>query len=80
MRGRPPVTRARVLTYWAKHGPCTIAQVCRATGAERSHVKRILRLACEMGAIAEPRWHTPGRPTFFCVPEFYPVFPGAIAA
>lgn len=43
MRGRPPVTRARVLNYWSKHGPCTIAQVCRATGAERSHVKRILK-------------------------------------
>ncbi len=50
MRGRPPVTRARVLTYWAKHGPCTIMQVCRVTGAERSHVKRILRGA---GVIVE---------------------------
>lgn len=43
MRGRPPVTRARVLSYWEKHGPCSIMQVCRVTGAERSHVKRILR-------------------------------------
>lgn len=43
MRGRPPVTRARVLRYWQRCGPCTIAQVCRVTGAERSHVKRILR-------------------------------------
>lgn len=42
-RGRPPITRARVLTYWRKHGPCSIMQVCRVTGAERSHVKRILR-------------------------------------
>ena len=42
-RGRPPVTRARVLNYWAKHGPCTVMQVCRVTGAERSHVKRILK-------------------------------------
>lgn len=43
MRGRPPVTRARVLNYWEKHSPCPVMQVCRATGAERSHVKRILR-------------------------------------
>lgn len=43
MRGRPPATRARVLNYWAKHAPCTVMQVCRATGAERSHVKRILK-------------------------------------
>lgn len=41
-RGRPPVTRARVLTYWRKHGPCSIMQVVRGTGAERSHVKRII--------------------------------------
>lgn len=43
MRGRPPVTRARVLTYWRKHGPCPVMQVVRATGAERSHVYRILK-------------------------------------
>lgn len=42
-RGRPPVTRARVLHYVANHSPCTINQVCRGTGAERSHVKRILK-------------------------------------
>lgn len=41
-RGRPPLTRARVLNYWAKHGPCTIGQICRVTGGERSYVKRIL--------------------------------------
>lgn len=40
-RGRPPLTRARVLTYWRKHGPCSIMQIVRATGAERSYVKRI---------------------------------------
>lgn len=44
MRGRPPVTRARVLRYWERNGPCPVMQVCRGTGAERSHVKRILRL------------------------------------
>jgi hypothetical protein len=43
MRGRPAVTRDRVLTYWRKHGPCTIMQIVRATGAERSHIKRMLR-------------------------------------
>lgn len=43
MRGRPPVTRARVLNYWNKHGPCPVMQVCRVTGAERSHVYRILK-------------------------------------
>lgn len=42
-RGRPPVTRARVLRYWREHGPCTIGQVCRATGADRSHIYRILK-------------------------------------
>lgn len=43
MRGRPPVTRARVLTYWRKHGPCPVMQVVRATGAERAYVKRVLK-------------------------------------
>lgn len=37
------MTRARVLNYWTKHGPCSIMQVCRVTGAERSHVYRILK-------------------------------------
>jgi hypothetical protein len=40
-RGRPPVTRARVLTYWRKHGPCSIMQVCRVTGADRRYVQRM---------------------------------------
>lgn len=43
MRGRPAVTRARLLTYVGKHWPCPIRQICRATGAERSYVKRVLR-------------------------------------
>jgi hypothetical protein len=41
VRGRPPVTRARVLTYWRKHGPCPTMQIVRGTGADRNHVKRI---------------------------------------
>ncbi len=41
-RGRPPVTRQRVLTYWRKHGPCSLGQLIRATGAERSYLKRLL--------------------------------------
>lgn len=41
-RGRPPVTRARILTYWRKHAPCSVMQVVRATGSDRSTVKRIL--------------------------------------
>lgn len=42
-RGRPPVTRQRVLTYWRKHGPCSIMQIVRATGSDRRHVQRIMR-------------------------------------
>lgn len=42
MRGRPPVTRARVLNYIEKHRPETIMQVVRATGADRRHIYRIL--------------------------------------
>ena len=42
--GRPPVTRARVLTYWRKHGPCAIMQVVRATGADRRYVQRLKNL------------------------------------
>lgn len=42
MRGRPAVTRARVLNYWKEHGPCSIMQIVRVTGAERSQIKRYL--------------------------------------
>lgn len=46
MRGRPPVTRARVLTYWRKHGPCSLGQVMRGCQLhDRSHALRILRAA-----------------------------------
>jgi predicted transcriptional regulator len=51
MRGRPPLTRARVLTYWRKHGPCSIMQVCRVTGADRRHVQRIMRAAEKAGMV-----------------------------
>lgn len=52
MRGRPPVTRARVLNYWDKHGPCTIMQIVRATGSDRRHVQRIMRSAEKSGMVA----------------------------
>jgi hypothetical protein len=42
-KGRPPVTRARLLNYVDKHWPCPIRQICRATGAERSYVRRVLK-------------------------------------
>lgn len=48
-RGRPPVTRDRVLTYWRKHGPCTIMQIVRATGSDRRHVQRIIRAVEKTG-------------------------------
>lgn len=50
-RGRPPLTRARVLSYWRKHGPCTIMQIVRATGADRRHVQRIIRAAEKAGQL-----------------------------
>lgn len=47
--GRPPLTRARVLAYWGKHGPCPIMQIVRGTGADRRHVQRIVRAAEKAG-------------------------------
>ena len=41
-RGRPPVTRARVLGYIEKQRPATVMQIVRATGADRARVYRIL--------------------------------------
>jgi hypothetical protein len=32
-----------VLNYWNAHGPCSIMQVCRALGVDRSSIYRILR-------------------------------------
>lgn len=51
MRGRPAVTRARVLGYIADYGPCSIRYLCRMTGADRRHVQRIIR--------AEEKMHGP---------------------
>ena len=51
-RGRPAVTRARVMNYWQEHGPCSIMQVCRATGADRRHVQRMFRAAEKAGMVA----------------------------
>lgn len=42
-KGRPPVTRARVLNYIEAHHPETIMQIVRATGADRRHVQRMVR-------------------------------------
>lgn len=52
MRGRPPATRARVMLYVERHGPCSIMQIVRATGADRRHVQRMMRAIerCDMEA------------------------------
>jgi DNA-binding MarR family transcriptional regulator len=47
-RGRPPhqitVRRAQVLTYWRKHGPCTLGQLVRALNiSDRSTAARYLK-------------------------------------
>lgn len=44
MRGRPPLTRNRVLSYWRVHGPCPVMQVVRDTGADRRYVQRMKNL------------------------------------
>ena len=51
-RGRPAVTRARVLNYWRDHGPCSIMQIVRVTGADRRHVQRLMRAAEKAGMVA----------------------------
>lgn len=43
MRGRPPITRERVLNYIASHPGCSIMQIVRCTGADRRHVQRMMR-------------------------------------
>ena len=55
MRGRPPVTRARVLNYWEAHGPCSIRQMCRAMQVDRSDIKRIMRAAEKAGLVEIPQ-------------------------
>lgn len=47
-RGQLNPTRRRVLSYLQQHGPCSIGQVCRATGVERSRLKRIMRALQEI--------------------------------
>lgn len=53
-KGRPPATRARVLTYWRKHGPVPVRQVCRALGTERSWTRRTLKMLASRGEIFLP--------------------------
>lgn len=54
MRGRPPVTRARVLTYIAKHNPSTVMQIARSLQIDRAQVYRILHAA--YGPNFRQRW------------------------
>lgn len=62
MRGRPPITRARVLNYIDRHHPATVMQIARAMQIDRANVYRILRAAYgpnfrdtwRVGAIAAP--------------------------
>lgn len=41
-KGRPPITRERVLAYVEAGHTLSVKQVARETGADRSHVYRIL--------------------------------------
>lgn len=45
MRGRPPVTRARVLSYIERVRPTTVMQIARAMQIDRAQVYRILHAA-----------------------------------
>lgn len=49
MRGRPPVTRARVLSYWSKHGMCSNRQTAHGVGTSIRHVVRIRRTVEKFG-------------------------------
>ena len=55
MRGRPPVTRAKVLSYIQRADPDTVAQIARALNVDRSSIYRILRAA--YGPNFRQRWH-----------------------
>lgn len=55
MRGRPPVTRARVLRYWERYGPCPVREVARALGIDRCNVKRILRRFADLDPVLKTR-------------------------
>lgn len=54
MRGRPAVTRARVLTYIEKHRPGTVMQIARAMQIDRAQLYRILHAA--YGRNFRDRW------------------------
>lgn len=59
MRGRPPVTRARVLNYIDRHHPATVMQIARAMQIDRANVYRILRAV--YGPEFRDRWHVGAR-------------------
>jgi len=44
-RGRPPVTRARVVHYIERHQPKTVMQIARAMQIDRGQLYRILHAA-----------------------------------
>ena len=55
-RGHPPgqltVRRAQVLSYWRKHGPCTLGQLVRACNfQDRTAARRVLKDLRKMGEI-----------------------------
>lgn len=50
-KGRPALTRARVLNYIDTHKPGTIMQIVRATGADRRHVQRMVRALEKMHGV-----------------------------
>lgn len=53
-RGRPPLTRQRVMNYLAEHPGCSIMQIVRCTGADRRHVQRMMRAIEAMEKNARP--------------------------
>jgi hypothetical protein len=54
VRGRPPVTRARVLNYIEKHQPKTVIQIARALQMDRAQLYRVLHAA--YGPDFRQRW------------------------
>lgn len=54
MRGRPPVTRVRVLNYITKQQPKTVIQIARALQIDRAQLYRILHAA--YGPDFRQRW------------------------
>lgn len=60
MRGRPAVTRARVLGYIEAHNPETVAQIARALSVDRSQVYRVLRAV--YGPDFREKWGLQSRP------------------